>query len=101
MLNIVILAAGQGKRMQSDLPKVLHPIAGQSMISHLLATSQQLQPDRIVVVVGHGADVVKASLKPADNVTFVTQQEQLGTGHAVQQALPQLALADNSSTIVL
>src|SRR5699024_3442267 len=101
MLNIVILAAGQGKRMQSDLPKVLHPIAGQPMISHLLATSQQLQPDRIVVVVGHGADAVKASLKAADNVTFVTQQEQLGTGHAVQQALPQLALAENSTTIVL
>jgi len=101
MLNIVILAAGQGKRMQSDLPKVLHPIAGQPMISHVVATSRQLQPDRIVVVVGHGAAQVKAVLDPEDNLSFVTQAQQLGTGHAVQQALPHLVQTEGSTTIVL
>jgi bifunctional UDP-N-acetylglucosamine pyrophosphorylase/glucosamine-1-phosphate N-acetyltransferase len=89
MLNIIILAAGLGKRMQSDLPKVLHPIAGQPMLGHVLQTARALQPSRIVVVVGHGADRVRAAFAGQD-LQFALQQPQQGTGHAVMQALPHL-----------
>ncbi|CAM5187115.1 Bifunctional protein GlmU OS=Castellaniella defragrans OX=75697 GN=glmU PE=3 SV=1 [Castellaniella defragrans] len=93
MLNIVILAAGLGKRMQSDLPKVLHPIAGKPMLGHVLATARSLSPDRIVVVVGHGADRVEQAFE-ADDVVFAQQPRQQGTGHAVMQALPYLREGD-------
>ena len=63
-LDIVILAAGQGTRMRSALPKVLHPVAGQSMLGHVIATARQLSPDRIHVVIGHGADEVRQRLQP-------------------------------------
>ena len=96
-LDIVILAAGQGTRMRSALPKVLHPIAGQSMLAHVLQTARQLKPQSIQVVIGHGAETVREQLA-ADDVNFVVQREQLGTGHAVAQALPQLK-AEN--TLVL
>ncbi|EQM79294.1 bifunctional UDP-N-acetylglucosamine diphosphorylase/glucosamine-1-phosphate N-acetyltransferase GlmU [Pseudomonas stutzeri] len=89
-LDIVILAAGQGTRMRSSLPKVLHPVAGQSMLGHVIATARQLAPDRIHVVIGHGADEVRQRLA-ADDLNFVVQAEQLGTGHAVAQALPALS----------
>ncbi len=89
-LDIVILAAGQGTRMRSALPKVLHPVAGQSMLGHVIATARQLSPDRIHVVIGHGADEVRQRLA-ADDLNFVVQAEQLGTGHAVAQALPALS----------
>ncbi len=89
-LDIVILAAGQGTRMRSSLPKVLHPVAGQSMLGHVIATARQLAPDRIHVVIGHGADEVRQRLA-ADDLNFVVQVEQLGTGHAVAQALPALS----------
>ncbi len=89
-LDIVILAAGQGTRMRSSLPKVLHPVAGQSMLGHVIATARQLSPDRIHVVIGHGADEVRQRLA-ADDLNFVVQAEQLGTGHAVAQALPALS----------
>lgn len=88
-LDIVILAAGQGTRMRSALPKVLHPIAGQSMLAHVLNTARYLQPDSIHVVIGHGAELVREQLA-ADDVNFVVQSEQLGTGHAVAQAVPHL-----------
>ena len=88
-LDIVILAAGQGTRMRSALPKVLHPIAGQSMLGHVIATARQLQPQGIHVVIGHGAEKVRERLA-ADDLNFVLQREQLGTGHAVAQALPGL-----------
>ncbi len=88
-LDIVILAAGQGTRMRSALPKVLHPVAGQSMLGHVIATARQLSPNRIHVVIGHGADTVRQRLA-ADDLNFVVQAEQLGTGHAVAQALPAL-----------
>lgn len=101
MLNVVILAAGLGKRMQSDLPKVLHPIAGQPMLAHILDTARQLKPARLVVVVGHGADRVKAAFNDASDIIFVHQQPQHGTGHAVQQAVPSLATDEGSSTLVL
>ncbi|MFC3608140.1 bifunctional UDP-N-acetylglucosamine diphosphorylase/glucosamine-1-phosphate N-acetyltransferase GlmU [Stutzerimonas tarimensis] len=88
-LDIVILAAGQGTRMRSALPKVLHPIAGQSMLGHVIETARQLQPGGIHVVIGHGAEQVRSRLA-AEDVNFVLQAEQLGTGHAVAQALPAL-----------
>ncbi|QLF93525.1 bifunctional UDP-N-acetylglucosamine diphosphorylase/glucosamine-1-phosphate N-acetyltransferase GlmU [Pseudomonas sp. ABC1] len=88
-LDIVILAAGQGTRMRSSLPKVLHPVAGKSMLGHVIDTARQLQPRGIHVVIGHGADSVRERLA-ADDLNFVLQAEQLGTGHAVAQALPAL-----------
>ena len=88
-MNIVILAAGVGKRMRSALPKVLHPLAGRPLLSHVLDTARNLSPARLVVVVGHGADAVRAQVDAPD-LTFVTQERQLGTGHAVQQAVPLL-----------
>lgn len=88
-LDIIILAAGQGTRMRSALPKVLHPIAGQSMLAHVVQTARRLQPDSIQVVIGHGADAVREQLA-ADDINFVVQNEQLGTGHAVAQAVPYL-----------
>ena len=90
MLNIVILAAGMGKRMKSNLPKVLHEIAGRPMLSHVLDGTSSLQPDSITVVVGHGADTVKAAYQDRPGLQFALQQPQLGTGHAVMQALPFL-----------
>ncbi len=88
-LDIVILAAGQGTRMRSALPKVLHPVAGKSMLGHVIDTARQLKPDAIHVVIGHGAELVRERLS-ADDLNFVVQAEQLGTGHAVAQALPLL-----------
>ena len=86
-LEIVILAAGQGTRMRSALPKVLHPIAGKSMLAHVIDTARALSPQRIHVVIGHGAELVRERLA-ADDINFVLQAEQLGTGHAVAQAVP-------------
>ncbi len=104
MLNIVILAAGMGKRMQSTLPKVLHKIAGQPMLTHLLRTAQSLSPDRLMVVIGHGADTIRQAYAgtPTTGTHFVLQTEQLGTGHAVRQTSDQLLGDDkNSLTMVL
>ena len=89
-LDIVILAAGQGTRMRSALPKVLHPVAGKSMLGHVIATARSLQPKSIQVVIGHGAERVRECLA-GDDLSFVVQAEQLGTGHAVAQALPSLS----------
>mgnify|MGYP000040916869 CR=1 FL=1 len=89
-LDIVILAAGQGTRMRSALPKVLHPVAGNSMLGHVIHTARQLSPQSIHVVIGHGADVVREQLA-ADDLNFVLQDKQLGTGHAVAQAVPVLS----------
>ncbi|UVM50481.1 bifunctional UDP-N-acetylglucosamine diphosphorylase/glucosamine-1-phosphate N-acetyltransferase GlmU [Pseudomonas sp. B21-015] len=86
-LEIVILAAGQGTRMRSALPKVLHPIAGNSMLGHVIHSARQLDPQRIHVVIGHGAEAVRERLA-ADDLNFVLQDKQLGTGHAVAQAVP-------------
>ncbi|EJN20710.1 UDP-N-acetylglucosamine diphosphorylase/glucosamine-1-phosphate N-acetyltransferase [Pseudomonas sp. GM79] len=86
-LEIVILAAGQGTRMRSALPKVLHPVAGNSMLGHVIHTARQLDPQRIHVVIGHGAEAVRERLA-ADDLNFVLQDQQLGTGHAVAQAVP-------------
>ncbi len=89
-LDIVILAAGQGTRMRSALPKVLHPVAGKPMLGHVIDTARQLQPQGIHVVIGHGAELVRERLA-GDDLNFILQSEQLGTGHAVAQALPALS----------
>ncbi|QYX46419.1 MULTISPECIES: bifunctional UDP-N-acetylglucosamine diphosphorylase/glucosamine-1-phosphate N-acetyltransferase GlmU [unclassified Pseudomonas] len=89
-LDIVILAAGQGTRMRSALPKVLHPVAGDSMLGHVIHSARELQPQGIHVVIGHGAELVRERLA-ADDLNFVLQDKQLGTGHAVAQALPGLS----------
>ena len=97
-MNVVILAAGMGKRMQSDLPKVLHPLAGKPLLSHVISTAKALNPSRICVVYGHGGDLVPTQLA-AEDVHFVLQSPQLGTGHAVMQASD--ALDDSAPTLVL
>jgi bifunctional UDP-N-acetylglucosamine pyrophosphorylase/glucosamine-1-phosphate N-acetyltransferase len=97
-VNVVILAAGQGKRMHSDLPKVLHPLAGRPLLAHVLATARALAPERICVVYGHGGERVRAAIDD-DAVAWVRQEPQLGTGHALMQALPQLGAA--AQTMVL
>ncbi|OGA71812.1 MAG: UDP-N-acetylglucosamine diphosphorylase/glucosamine-1-phosphate N-acetyltransferase [Betaproteobacteria bacterium RIFCSPLOWO2_12_FULL_65_14] len=89
-LDIIVLAAGQGKRMRSRLPKVLHPLAGRPLLAHVLETAHALAPRKIVVVHGHGAEQVRTTFTQAD-VEWVLQAEQLGTGHAVQQALPRIS----------
>jgi len=102
MLNIVILAAGMGKRMQSDLPKVLHTLAGRPMLSHVLDSARELNPARIIVVVGHGAEQVQAAYQDQPDLHFVLQAPQQGTGHAVQQAAPLLLEGDSDDvTLVL
>ncbi|RZS84485.1 bifunctional UDP-N-acetylglucosamine diphosphorylase/glucosamine-1-phosphate N-acetyltransferase GlmU [Pigmentiphaga kullae] len=101
MLNIVILAAGMGKRMKSDLPKVLHGLAGRPMLTHVLGAARALDPSRIVLVVGHGADTVKRHYEQDTDLGFVLQQPQLGTGHAVQQAVPELAGGDAAGDVTL
>ena len=88
-LNVVILAAGQGKRMQSGLPKVLHRVGGQPLLAHVLAAARALEPARICVVYGDGGEAVPARFAGADLV-WIRQAEQRGTGHAVMQALPAL-----------
>jgi len=88
-MNIVILAAGTGKRMRSALPKVLHPLAGRPLLAHVIDTARALKPTRLVVVIGHGAEAVREAVAAPD-LQFAVQEQQLGTGHAVQQALPLL-----------
>jgi bifunctional UDP-N-acetylglucosamine pyrophosphorylase/glucosamine-1-phosphate N-acetyltransferase len=90
-LDVVVLAAGQGKRMNSDLPKVLHSLAGKPLLGHVLDTARALKPRRIFVTHGHGAEAVRAAFAGATDIEWVLQAEQLGTGHAVQQAAPKLA----------
>ena len=89
-LEIVILAAGLGKRMRSRLPKVLHPLAGRPLLGHVLDTARALSPRKMIVVHGHGAEQVKNAF-PDKDVEWVLQQEQLGTAHAVMQAQPRLS----------
>ncbi len=89
ILDVIILAAGKGTRMRSSKAKVLHELAGRSLISHVIGTAQQLQPRQVAVVVGHQADEVQASV--ASEHAWVLQRQQLGTGHAVAQAMASLA----------
>jgi bifunctional UDP-N-acetylglucosamine pyrophosphorylase/glucosamine-1-phosphate N-acetyltransferase len=86
-LDVIVLAAGQGKRMRSALPKVLHPLGGRPLLAHVIDAARALKPRRIYVVHGHGGEDVRAAFKGAA-ITWVEQARQLGTGHAVMQALP-------------
>jgi bifunctional UDP-N-acetylglucosamine pyrophosphorylase/glucosamine-1-phosphate N-acetyltransferase len=97
-LSIVILAAGQGKRMKSALPKVLHPLAGRALLKHVIDTARSLEPVAIHVVYGHGGDQVREVLKE-EPVSWALQAERLGTGHAVMQAMPNVP--DDHVTLVL
>ncbi len=97
-LEVVILAAGQGTRMRSALPKVLHPIAGKPMLAHVIATARRLSPKAIHVVYGHGGETVRETIND-DGVNWVEQAQQLGTGHAVEQAMPKVA--GDSTVLVL
>jgi len=97
-LSVVILAAGQGKRMASDLPKVLQPLAGRPLLAHVVATARALGPDAIHVVHGHGADQVRAAIAGSD-IRWDLQAEQKGTGHAVMQAMP--GVPDDQTVLVL
>ena len=92
-VSVIILAAGQGSRMKSALPKVLHPIAGKALVQHVIDTSYELNANKIIGVYGHGGDIVPKTIAD-DNVTWVVQEEQLGTGHAVDQAMPEVADKD-------
>ncbi len=98
-LAVVILGAGMGKRMNSDLPKVLHPIGGRPMILHVIDTVRQLAPERVVVVTGYQAERVESACA-GTGVEFVRQREQLGTGHAVVQAAPALAAFDGTVVVL-
>ena len=97
-MNIVILAAGQGKRMHSNLPKVLHPLAGKALVSHVIDTARSLSPRKLCIVYGHGGDAVRTTLAAPD-LGWALQEPQLGTGHAVMQALPYLDA--DGTTLVL
>jgi bifunctional UDP-N-acetylglucosamine pyrophosphorylase / glucosamine-1-phosphate N-acetyltransferase len=88
-LGVLILAAGEGTRMRSHLPKVLHPLAGRPLLTHVIETARSITPDEITIVYGHGGEQVCKSLA-ADDLDWVEQAERLGTGHAVMQAIPQL-----------
>ena len=97
-LNIVILAAGKGTRMHSNKPKVLHEIGGKPILAHVINCAKALNPQKIIVVVGFGGDLVKSTFA-SENIIWAEQTEQLGTGHAVQQASPYLD--DNANTLIL
>jgi len=101
-LSIVIMAAGKGTRMKSSRPKVLHKLAGRPMLAHVIATTSSLQAAQQVLITGHGAELVESSMKAAfadAPLRFVRQEPQLGTGHAVQQAVP--VLPDEGTTLIL
>lgn len=97
-LNIVIMAAGKGTRMKSATPKVLHKLAGRSLLAHVLKSGEPLAADARIVITGHGADQVEAAVA-ADGISFVRQMPQLGTGHAIQQVVP--ALVGEGTTLIL
>ena len=98
-LHVVILAAGEGKRMKSALPKVLQAIAGRPMLAHVIGTARALQPDGIHIVHGHGGDEVRAAFAGQGDLHWAEQPAQLGTGHAVQQAMP--GVPDDARLLVL
>jgi len=98
-VSVVVLAAGQGKRMHSALPKVLQPLAGRPLLEHVLATVRSLTPAAIHVVYGHGGDQVRAAFQAQADLQWAHQVEQLGTGHAVMQAMP--AIPDDHTVLVV
>ena len=100
-VSVIVLAAGMGTRMNSDLPKVLHPLAGVPMLHHALTAARSLEPSRVVVVTGHEAEAVaKATLAFDEAYETVVQDPQLGTAHAVAQAAPLLAKAEGEAIVL-
>ena len=99
-LKVVILAAGQGTRMRSKLPKVLHQIGGKSMLGHTITTAENLRADQIIVVYGHGGDQVRRAIDN-DRLTWVEQKQALGTAHAVQQAIPHFSTENDETILIL
>ncbi len=100
-MNTVILAAGMGKRMHSDLPKVLQPVAGQPMVRRVVNAALAVQSSRIAVVIGHGGDLVRKELSDVPQVRFAVQPEQRGTGDALRCALPELDPAEPQTLVLL
>lgn len=100
-LEAIILAAGQGTRMNSDLPKVLHPVAGRPMVDWVIDACESVGCSRIVVVVGHRGELVRQTLAERTGCTFIEQSEQLGTGHAVRQAAPLYERADETTDVLV
>jgi bifunctional UDP-N-acetylglucosamine pyrophosphorylase / glucosamine-1-phosphate N-acetyltransferase len=98
-IHVVVLAAGQGTRMKSRLPKVLHRIAGKPLIEHVLRTAEAVNPATVTLVVGHGADMVRASIGNRPKIWYVVQEPQLGTAHALQQA--EAMLSGGTGTLLL
>jgi bifunctional UDP-N-acetylglucosamine pyrophosphorylase/glucosamine-1-phosphate N-acetyltransferase len=98
-LHVVILAAGEGKRMRSTLPKVLHRIAGRPMLAQVIASARALSPEGVHVVYGHGGDQVRAAFADQPDIQWAEQAKQLGTAHAVQQAMPNVP--DGAQVVVL
>jgi bifunctional UDP-N-acetylglucosamine pyrophosphorylase/glucosamine-1-phosphate N-acetyltransferase len=98
-LHVVILAAGEGKRMKSTLPKVLQKIAGQPMLAHVIAAARELRPAGLHIVYGHGGEQVRSAFVEQADLQWAEQARQLGTGHAVQQAMP--AIPDGAQVLVL
>ena len=97
--HVVVLAAGQGTRMKSSLPKVLHPIAGRPMVERVLETANALDPNTITLIVGHRSEVIRDRLGKNQNLRFALQEPQLGTAHALQQA--ESLLAGRSGSLIL
>lgn len=101
-LNIVILAAGMGKRMYSEIPKVLHQVGNKSMLQHVIQTAMELAPKHLVIVYGHGGELVKHTINaafPDNNFIWAHQEQQLGTGHALKSALPYIE--EKGATLLL
>ncbi|MFN7317636.1 MAG: NTP transferase domain-containing protein, partial [Microcystis sp.] len=90
MVAVAILAAGKGTRMKSSLPKVLHPLGSRSLVERVLNVSESLHPRRKLVIIGYQGEQVRNTLQHLDDIEFVEQKEQLGTGHAIQQLIPHL-----------
>ncbi len=98
-LEVIVLAAGKGTRMRSALPKVMHDLAGRPLLDHVLETISSLSAQRVHVVCGYGAEIVRKHVGESGWINWVAQVEQLGTGHAVRQALPQVA--DDATVLVV
>src|SRR5689334_11799925 len=98
-LHVVVLAAGQGTRMKSRMPKVLHRLAGKTLLEHVLAAAQDLHPETVTMVVGHEAESVRRFVVEQPNIAAVLQEPQLGTAHALQQT--ESRLAGKQGTVIL
>ena len=88
-LSVIIMAAGKGTRMKSEIPKVLHELSGDTLLNHVIKSSEELSPDKIIIIIGYQAELVKKTIS-SDNILYSMQENQYGTGHAVMQAKPHL-----------